>query len=82
MQASRHIYPITPAADESEYIEENQILELESNGRRIVVIQTEDEIAAITMRLALRSQARGSATKHSGPSGFSLMVKVWDGRHK
>ena len=38
-------YPITPAADESEYLEENQVLEKGS----IIVMQTEDEIAAVTM---------------------------------
>ncbi len=68
-------YPITPAADESEYIEENQILELESNGTGgIVVIQTEDEIAAITMATGAALTGTRSATSTSGP-GFSLMVE-------
>lgn len=68
-------YPITPAADESEYIEENQVLELESNGiGGIVVIQTEDEIAAITMATGAALTGARSATSTSGP-GFSLMVE-------
>src|SRR3989454_5380909 len=56
-------YPITPASDESEFLEENEILDLNGSGLRpesdastpkeeaasILVVQTEDEIAAITM---------------------------------
>ncbi len=63
-------YPITPAADESEYLEENQVLE---NGA-IMVMQTEDEIAAITMATGAALTGARSATSTSGP-GFSLMVE-------
>ena len=44
-------YPITPAADESEYIEAHEILSTKVPGVEagVVVLQTEDEIAAINM---------------------------------
>jgi 2-oxoglutarate ferredoxin oxidoreductase subunit alpha len=68
-------YPITPAADESEYLEENEILELASgqNGS-IIVTQTEDEIAAINMASGAALTGTRAATSTSGP-GFSLMVE-------
>ena len=45
-------YPITPATDDSEYLESNQILDQNDNDNgSVVVIQTEDEIAAITMAI-------------------------------
>ena len=68
-------YPITPAADESEYLEENEILELVS-GRTgsIIVMQTEDEIAAINMASGAALTGTRAATSTSGP-GFSLMVE-------
>jgi 2-oxoglutarate ferredoxin oxidoreductase subunit alpha len=68
-------YPITPAADESEYLEENEILELAS-GRTgsIIVMQTEDEIAAINMASGAALTGTRAATSTSGP-GFSLMVE-------
>ncbi|MDO8724550.1 MAG: 2-oxoacid:ferredoxin oxidoreductase subunit alpha [Candidatus Methanoperedens sp.] len=64
-------YPITPAADESEYLEEKQVLE---NGGAIIVMQTEDEIAAITLATGAALTGVRSATSTSGP-GFSLMVE-------
>ena len=65
-------YPITPAADESEYLEENQVLE--NGGGAIIVMQTEDEIAAITMAIGAALTGARCATSTSGP-GFSLMVE-------
>lgn len=65
-------YPITPAADESEYLEEKQVLE--NGGGAIIVMQTEDEIAAITMAIGAALTGVRSATSTSGP-GFSLMVE-------
>ena len=46
-------YPITPASDDSEFLEANEILDLYDSGKKgsTVVIQTEDEIAAITMAI-------------------------------
>ncbi|HEY9204915.1 MAG TPA: 2-oxoacid:ferredoxin oxidoreductase subunit alpha [Candidatus Methanoperedens sp.] len=71
-------YPITPAGDESEYLEENQVLELEmaAVGKTggIVVMQTEDEIAAVNMTSGAALTGARAATSTSGP-GFSLMVE-------
>lgn len=67
-------YPITPAADESEYLEENQVLETGNGGGAIIVMQTEDEIAAITMATGAALTGARAATSTSGP-GFSLMVE-------
>ena len=72
-------YPITPAADESEYLEENEVLQLEQSaaeqtGGSILVMQTEDEIAAINMASGAALTGTRAATATSGP-GFSLMVE-------
>jgi 2-oxoglutarate ferredoxin oxidoreductase subunit alpha len=77
-------YPITPAADESEYIEENEILE-STNGQPggVLVIQTEDEIAAINMASGAALTGARAATATSGP-GFSLMAEGlgWAGNNE
>jgi len=74
-------YPITPASDDSEFLESNQILE-QNNGEEgsILVVQTEDEIAAVTMAIGGALTGVRSATATSGP-GFSLMVEAlgWAG---
>jgi len=72
-------YPITPAADESEYLEENEILQLnQSAGKQadgsILIMQTEDEISAINMASGAALTGARAATATSGP-GFSLMVE-------
>ncbi|MGI0149742.1 MAG: 2-oxoacid:acceptor oxidoreductase family protein, partial [Thermoplasmata archaeon] len=81
-------YPITPASDESEFLEENEILELNGHGLTpdatgafpkeqggsILVVQTEDEIAAVTMATGAALTGARSATATSGP-GFSLMME-------
>ena len=69
-------YPITPAGDESEYIEENQVFETEGSNEAgaILVMQTEDEIAAITMASGAALTGARCATSTSGP-GFSLMAE-------
>lgn len=78
-------YPITPAADESEYLEENEILELmgDRNPGSILVMQTEDEIAAINMAIGAALTGVRAATSTSGP-GFSLMVEGlgWAGNNE
>jgi len=78
-------YPITPAADESEYLEENEILELMSgqSSGSIIVMQTEDEIAAINMANGATLTGTRVATSTSGP-GFSLMVEGlgWAGNNE
>jgi 2-oxoglutarate ferredoxin oxidoreductase subunit alpha len=74
-------YPITPASDESEFLESHESFEIErmpgnekyKNGS-ILVIQTEDEIAAITMATGAALTGARAATSTSGP-GFSLMVE-------
>jgi len=72
-------YPITPAADESEFIESHDnfsILDGAEGGKTgsVLVTQTEDEIAAITMATGAALTGARSATSTSGP-GFSLMVE-------
>ena len=45
-------YPITPASDDSEYLESNLIIkQTDNNNGSVVVIQTEDEISAIAMAI-------------------------------
>ncbi len=78
-------YPITPASDESEFIEENQVIENNVNNekqtRSIVVVQTEDEISAIGMAIGSALTGVRSATATSGP-GFALMGEAlsWAGQ--
>src|ERR671930_1250296 len=75
-------YPITPASDDSEFLESNQIIEQTYDDKKdsIVVIQTEDEIAAITMAIGGALTGVRAATATSGP-GFSLMAEAlgWAG---
>jgi 2-oxoglutarate ferredoxin oxidoreductase subunit alpha len=75
-------YPITPASDDSEFLESNEILELNDSGKKgsTVVVQTEDEIAAIAMAIGSALTGARSATATSGP-GFSLMAEAlgWAG---
>jgi 2-oxoglutarate ferredoxin oxidoreductase subunit alpha len=67
-------YPITPAADESEYLEAHQILKTAGEDEAIIVIQTEDEIAAINSASGAALAGARAATSTSGP-GFSLMAE-------
>ncbi len=67
-------YPITPAADESEYLEAHEILKTKGEDEAIIVIQTEDEIAAINSASGAALAGARAATSTSGP-GFSLMVE-------
>jgi 2-oxoglutarate ferredoxin oxidoreductase subunit alpha len=75
-------YPITPASDDSEFLEANEILDLNDSGKKgsTVVVQTEDEIAAIAMAIGSSLTGARSATATSGP-GFSLMAEAlgWAG---
>jgi 2-oxoglutarate ferredoxin oxidoreductase subunit alpha len=61
-------YPITPATDESEYLESHQ------KDYNIVVVQTEDEISALLMATGAAHAGVRAATSTSGP-GFSLMAE-------
>ncbi len=80
-------YPISPATDESEYLESHQIFERRADGApergAIVVIQVEDEIAALTMATGAALAGARAATSTSGP-GFSLMVEAlgWAGMNE
>ncbi|MEM2069059.1 MAG: 2-oxoacid:ferredoxin oxidoreductase subunit alpha [Nitrososphaerota archaeon] len=68
-------YPITPAADESFTIESYERLEVDGKEiGSVLVIQTEDEIAAITSTIGAALTGVRAATSTSGP-GFSLMVE-------
>jgi 2-oxoglutarate ferredoxin oxidoreductase subunit alpha len=83
-------YPITPASDESEYLEAHSVLELDGssghenpqvgeaaamqNKGSITVVQSEDEIAAVTMAIGGGITGARSSTSTSGP-GFSLMAE-------
>lgn len=67
-------YPITPAADESEYLEAHEILKTRVGDEAITVLQTEDEIAAINSASGAAMTGARAATSTSGP-GFSLMVE-------
>lgn len=67
-------YPITPAADESEYLEAHEIFKTKIGEASIVVVQTEDEIAAINSASGAALTGARAATSTSGP-GFSLMVE-------
>jgi len=68
-------YPISPATDESVYLEEHSNFPTR-NGTpgSVVVVQTEDEISAITMASGAALTGARTATATSGP-GFSLMVE-------
>ncbi len=74
-------YPITPASDESTIMEEhedlkwleNEVDQLSRGG--VVVVQTEDELSAITMATGAALTGSRSATATSGP-GFSLMSEA------
>jgi 2-oxoglutarate ferredoxin oxidoreductase subunit alpha len=68
-------YPISPATDESLFLESNNTVPL-CDGRETgpVIIQTEDELAAITMACGAALTGARAATSTSGP-GFSLMVE-------
>lgn len=59
-------YPISPATDESVYLEGKQ------RDYNIVVVQAEDEISSVNMAVAAAHMGVRAATSTSGP-GFSLM---------
>jgi len=68
-------YPITPATDESVFHETFERLEVEGESLgSIVVVQTEDEIAAVNSAIGAALAGVRAATSTSGP-GFSLMVE-------
>src|SRR5438093_11679507 len=77
-------YPITPASDERNFLESNHIIDqIDGKHGSIVVVQTEDEIAAITMAIGASLTGVRTATATSGP-GFSLMAEAlgWSGMNE
>ena len=77
-------YPISPATDESFFLEANNTFPLR-NGQQgnVVVVQTEDEISAIGMALGAALAGARAATATSGP-GFALMTEMfsWAGANE
>ncbi len=83
-------YPITPASDESEFLEAHSEMDLDGRVAQenpqlaevqtmqskgsIAVVQSEDEIAAVTMAIGGGMAGVRSSTSTSGP-GFSLMAE-------
>jgi 2-oxoglutarate ferredoxin oxidoreductase subunit alpha len=59
-------YPISPATDESVYLEENQ------REHSLVVLQTEDEVSAVDAAVMAAHGGVRASTSTSGP-GFALM---------
>jgi 2-oxoglutarate ferredoxin oxidoreductase subunit alpha len=77
-------YPITPASDESVFLESNEILEVhDDRPGSTAVIQTEDEISAIGMMIGSALTGTRSSTSTSGP-GFALMTEAigWAGMNE
>lgn len=74
-------YPITPASDESVFLESHELLEIIGDRPgSVAVIQTEDEISAMGMTIGGALTGTRSATCTSGP-GFALMTEMlgWAG---
>jgi 2-oxoglutarate ferredoxin oxidoreductase subunit alpha len=61
-------YPISPATDESVYLERHQ------RDQSLLVVQCEDEISSINMAIGAAHMGVRSSTATSGP-GFALMVE-------
>lgn len=75
-------YPITPAADESFFLEGHdyfdELISTENEALRksgVVIVQAEDEISAIAMAISGAMTGARTATGTSGP-GFSLMAEA------
>jgi 2-oxoglutarate/2-oxoacid ferredoxin oxidoreductase subunit alpha len=71
LKAGLHIqtyYPISPATDESVYLESIQ------RDQNLLVVQCEDEIASIQMAVGAANGGARASTSTSGP-GFALMVE-------
>jgi len=74
-------YPITPASDESVYLESHELLEIQNDRPgSTIVIQTEDEISAMGMMIGAALTGTRASTSTSGP-GFALMSEAlgWAG---
>ncbi len=68
-------YPISPATDESVYLEAHaSVPQRNGEAAAIIMVQTEDELSAVTMASGAALTGARSATATAGP-GFSLMVE-------
>ena len=68
-------YPISPATDESTFLEAHEEFETRDGGAtNVLVVQTEDEISAITMAAGAALTGARASTATSGP-GFALMCE-------
>ena len=77
-------YPISPATDESVYLEAHETFPTTNGGDgSVLVVQTEDEISAVCMAAGAALTGARSATATSGP-GFALMVEGlgWAGNNE
>ena len=77
-------YPITPASDESVFLESNEIIEVVGDRPgSTAVIQCEDEICSMGMTIGAALTGTRSSTCTSGP-GFSLMTEMlgWAGMNE
>ncbi len=78
-------YPISPATDESFYLEAHPSYPLRNGQGQggALVVQTEDEIAAIGMAVGAALAGARAATATSGP-GLSLMAEIlgWAGTNE
>lgn len=73
--AFQSYYPISPATDESAFLEGHEEFGARDGGEtNVVIVQTEDEISAITMALGSALTGARSSTATSGP-GFALMTE-------
>ena len=73
--AFQSYYPISPATDESVFLEAHQnFATTDGGGAAVVVVQTEDEISAFGMAAAAALTGARCSTATSGP-GLALMVE-------
>jgi 2-oxoglutarate ferredoxin oxidoreductase subunit alpha len=77
-------YPISPATDESVYLEAHETFPSKDGGEAsVVVVQTEDEISAVCMAAGAALTGARCSTATSGP-GFALMIEAlgWVGNNE
>ncbi len=73
--AVQSYYPISPATDESTFLEAHEEFGRRDGGvTNVLVVQTEDEISAITMAAGAALTGARASTATSGP-GFALMCE-------
>jgi 2-oxoglutarate ferredoxin oxidoreductase subunit alpha len=73
--AFQSYYPISPATDESVFLEGHEEFNtVDGNKANVLVVQTEDEISAVTMAAGAALTGARSSTATSGP-GFALMCE-------